>query len=125
MARTAIWWGPAFRSGIAISSDSSGESAILSEGSTVCQSSEESTAYANDPSGGGNRHILAAQTPDAGGTWSYTDLTLDMGTGDADMPAITVMSAATAPTVGATVAWIDFRTSAFVNGDVYRARIGR
>ncbi len=82
-------------------------------------------AYAHDPSGGGNRRVVAAQTPDAGSTWNYTDLSIDMGTGDADMPAITRMSSAAAPTEGAVVAWIDFRTSAFVNGDVYRVRVGR
>jgi Notch-like protein len=82
-------------------------------------------AYTQDPTSGGNRRVLAAQTPDAGSTWNYTDLSIDMGTGDADMPAITRMSSATAPTLGAVIAWIDFRTSAFVNGDVYRVRVGR
>lgn len=46
------------------------------------------------------------------------------GGGEADAPAI-ARAEGTGLTVGACVAWIDFRTSPRINGDVYRVRVGR
>jgi Notch-like protein len=83
-------------------------------------------AYVNDASGSASyRRILSAVSIDGGVTWQITDPTLDGGGGEADTPAITRADTASPAFLGAVVAWIDFRSGTRVNGDVYRARVGR
>ncbi len=82
-------------------------------------------AYVNDANGTATfSRVRAAVSIDAGATWQLTDPILDGGGGDADDPAI-ARADGSSLSVGATVAWIDFRTSPRINGDVYRVRVGR
>ncbi len=82
-------------------------------------------AYVNDANGTATySRVRAAVSIDAGLTWQLTDPTLDGGGGEATSPAI-ARAEGTGLTVGACVAWIDFRSGSRVNGDVYRARVGR
>jgi hypothetical protein len=80
-------------------------------------------AYVNTVSGARPR-VRAATSIDAGANWLITDPTLDGGGGRAVDPAI-VRVDGTGLTVAAAVAWIDYRSGARTNGDVYRVRVGR
>ncbi|MDQ3033451.1 MAG: MopE-related protein, partial [Myxococcota bacterium] len=83
-------------------------------------------AYANDANGSSTyRRIRAAVSIDGGALWQVTDPVLDGGGGEADYPAIARATTTTPAFAGAVVSWIDFRSATRVNGDVYRARVGR
>ena len=86
-------------------------------------------AYTNGPAGATS--VRAAVTPDRGVSWNLTDPTLNAFVTNSDAPALCAFNAASAPTLGAVVAFIDYRGAAsasgppVVNGDVRRVRIGR
>jgi len=75
--------------------------------------------------------MRAAVSPDRGVSWNWTDPTLNTVNTNSDAPAITVFSGAAAPTIGAAVAFIDYRGTATMsgapvqNGDVRVVRVGR
>jgi len=75
--------------------------------------------------------MRAAVSPDSGVSWNWTDPTLNVVNTNSDAPAITAFSGAATPTLGAAVAFIDYRGTALVsgapvqNGDVRVVRVGR
>ncbi|WP_169791732.1 MopE-related protein [Sandaracinus amylolyticus] len=86
-------------------------------------------AYVNDANGASTyRRVRAAVSIDAGASWQVADPVVDSnggaGGGEADYPSI-ARADSTTPFVGAVIGWIDFRSGTRVNGDVYRARVGR
>jgi hypothetical protein len=82
-------------------------------------------AYVNDANGTATRQrVRAAVSIDAGLTWQISDPVVDGGGGEAEEPAIARVSGS-GLTVGAAIAWVDYRRGARVNGDIYRVRVGR
>jgi hypothetical protein len=78
-------------------------------------------AYRNDE--GGAEHIYAGSSIDGGLTWQVSDALLDGGAGPTIDPVI--IRVGPPLTLGAGVAWIDFRSGTGVNGDPYLRRFGR
>jgi len=86
-------------------------------------------AYVNDANGTATRQrVRAAVSIDGGLTWQTSDPTIDSdgatGGGEAEEPAIARVSGS-GLTVGAAIAWVDYRRGTRVNGDIYRVRVGR